>query len=591
MVDHMLESKRILYVEDDALTRDELAFFLGRICGTLYTAENGLKGLETFRQHRPDIVITDVQMPVMSGLEMLEAIRVIDRDVPVVVTTAFNETGHLLSAINKGASRYLLKPLSLKELHEVLKELIAQHKQPLPYQSLDENGRVLDVNQSWLDFLGYKQDEVIGHYIGDFVADDYQELLKTSFPILKSQGFLNNVRFQMKAKGGALIEVVLNATVLSHLDGSFDRTHCELRNIDFFMQSEARTSGMLEQERYLKGLISTHATIGQAVSRAQTVNAFLDDVCNAFVDIAAFELAVIALTEGNKHLKIVKQSRHEVIDIAELVGSVIELSDESQCIACQAMLSRSLIIIDDLSKIEQFDHQRVLESQGINAIVAFPIGIASSNADIGVLTLMLRKNQLFGKEELELFKSISETVAFGMQAISDRLEKERLMKKLHLYATTDLMTGCINRRRGVEILAGETERFGRYGHPLSVMFFDVDRFKAVNDTHGHEEGDRVLRSIAECVRTSIRSTDTTVRWGGEEFVVILPETRLEQAVLLAEKLRSEIGAIVFGKGFRTSASFGVAELRQGEGWEELISRADTLMYRAKDKGRNRVEHD
>ncbi len=585
-----LKQCSVLYVEDDRFTRDEMSFFLEQTVGTLYLAANGKEGLEIFREHRPDIIITDVQMPVMSGLEMLREIRRIDPDVPVVVTTAFNETNYLLTAINNGANRYLLKPINLKELHAVLEELGEESEQAFPYQSLDGEGRILEVNRAWLDFLGYDDEtEVLGRYIGKFIAESHKEMVEAKFPTLKNSGSLSNVQFRMIRKDGTLVDVVLNAMATFKLDGTFDRTHCELRTIDFFMKSEARTSNMLQQERYLNGLITTHAVVGRAISQTDVIDIFLEEACDAFVRNTDCELAFIALREGEDRLRMAAQSLHKVIDMRTLMGVTISMEDFSECVASQAMVNRSPIIVDDLSKIRHYDYHGALEKEGITALAAFPIGTAAGDAKVGVLVLMFNAAHAFAKEEFELFESICETIAMGMQAINDRLEKEQLIEQLHIRATTDTLTGCVNRHRGVEILTGESERFRRYGHPLSIIFFDIDRFKQINDNYGHGAGDRVLCGVAETIRANIRATDNVVRWGGEEFIVILPETAPVRGSELAEKLRRELVKLEVSEGVYVTASFGVTALRQGESWEQMVSRADGLMYRAKVEGRDNVQ--
>lgn len=157
-------------------------------------------------------------------------------------------------------------------------------------------------------------------------------------------------------------------------------------------------------------------------------------------------------------------------------------------------------------------------------------------------------------------------------------------------AHTDPLTGVANRRRIYSELEKRLEGAKRYERPLSVIVFDLDRFKRINDTYGHDRGDFVLREVVRVTEPLLRKGDTLGRWGGEEFVVLAPETDLRQSGLLAERLREAIADHEFGSMSGVTASFGLAQYDEaGEGLEALIKRADEALYEAKATGRNRVE--
>lgn len=162
-------------------------------------------------------------------------------------------------------------------------------------------------------------------------------------------------------------------------------------------------------------------------------------------------------------------------------------------------------------------------------------------------------------------------------------------RELEIAAKTDCLTQLYNRHHLDAVIEQEFARFRRCAKPFSVFIADCDKFKSVNDTHGHLLGDLVLIEIARMARKAVRDIDTVGRWGGEEFLVILPETGLAGAVQAAEKLRQTIAAHDFPAVGRKTASFGVAELRPAESIKDLIARADEALYRAKENGRNRVE--
>ncbi|WP_169258201.1 diguanylate cyclase [Aromatoleum toluvorans] len=184
----------------------------------------------------------------------------------------------------------------------------------------------------------------------------------------------------------------------------------------------------------------------------------------------------------------------------------------------------------------------------------------------------------------------------GFNSLVARLhDKEQTLlqtlQQLDQLAGTDALTGAWNRRRFYEAVAQEVERACRYRHPLALILLDVDLFKGINDRYGHVKGDEVLQVVANCIRATLRTSDSLTRWGGEEFLMLLPETDLANAAVLAERARACIAAHHIDGIGSVTASFGVAELGDAESRDEWIARADAALYRAKQGGRNRVEAD
>ena len=154
---------------------------------------------------------------------------------------------------------------------------------------------------------------------------------------------------------------------------------------------------------------------------------------------------------------------------------------------------------------------------------------------------------------------------------------------------TDPLTGVGNRRRLEQALAAETSRFERTGKSLCAFMADLDHFKSINDTYGHEAGDRVLAAFGDLLRHRTRATDVVARFGGEEFVGLMPDTDLQNAVAIAERIRQALaGCHIEPLHHSVTVSFGVAEMAAGEQGITLLRRADSALYRAKHSGRNRV---
>ncbi len=178
--------------------------------------------------------------------------------------------------------------------------------------------------------------------------------------------------------------------------------------------------------------------------------------------------------------------------------------------------------------------------------------------------------------------------------ITDITERKRMEHQLRQLATTDDLTGTLNRRAFFAAAEQEVERSARYGNGVSVVMFDLDHFKQVNDLHGHAVGDLALRAAADALRASLREVDILGRLGGEEFAILLPETPLAGAVDVAERLRQAIAAIAIPLDsnrppLTLTASLGVAERAGDEtSVDKVLARADMALYRAKAQGRNQV---
>jgi diguanylate cyclase (GGDEF)-like protein len=214
--------------------------------------------------------------------------------------------------------------------------------------------------------------------------------------------------------------------------------------------------------------------------------------------------------------------------------------------------------------------QTILQVQQFIAITAIGgLGISS-------LLAQLRANVV----QLEL--RVQERTA-ELRAANERLSQ---------LAVTDSLTGLVNRRALFDAMNREVERSRRHAHPLAVIMFDIDRFKAINDLYGHAAGDQVLQRVAQLALGVVRSGDLLARYGGEEFLLLAPETDRSQAAQLAERIRAALHAAevpVDHQKIRFTASFGIASLLEGDAdASAVIARADQALYAAKEGGRNRV---
>jgi len=167
--------------------------------------------------------------------------------------------------------------------------------------------------------------------------------------------------------------------------------------------------------------------------------------------------------------------------------------------------------------------------------------------------------------------------------------RQRFVEHLRSEAETDELTGALNRRKMLAVTEHALYRTSRYGRPLGLILFDMDKFKTVNDTMGHEAGDDALRIATRTCVSSLRKTDRMARWGGDEFVILLPDTDLEGSANFAERIRKDVKKAMQQAGYPITLSLGVAEAVKTDTPDTLAARADKAMYRAKQGGGDGVE--
>ncbi|KAA0259324.1 GGDEF domain-containing protein [Deferribacter autotrophicus] len=204
----------------------------------------------------------------------------------------------------------------------------------------------------------------------------------------------------------------------------------------------------------------------------------------------------------------------------------------------------------------------------------------------------LREKENIRKEKFNKFDSDVKKIKNDLEKYRKQVNQlQESIKRYKKEAVVDLLTNVYNRNFLDRKLAEEFEKFHRYKSPLSVIMLDVDDFKAVNDNYGHQIGDQVLKYFANVIKNNIRKVDIPFRYGGEEFFIVLPHTRKEQAKVVANRILKELNETVFkvkGDRLKITASIGVTEAKENDSVETLIKRVDDLLLKAKKEGKNRI---
>ena len=223
----------------------------------------------------------------------------------------------------------------------------------------------------------------------------------------------------------------------------------------------------------------------------------------------------------------------------------------------------------------------------ITALLAFYLGLDATSRTLGALTPLPARG-------LVIVHWINIAIVFAMFTALGRFYVGmvgRAERRLHLLATRDPLTGLFNRRHFQAMADHVVARSRRTDEPVALVIADIDFFKRINDVHGHDAGDKVLVCIAELLKQVCRDQDILARWGGEEFLVLLPDANADGAVVAAQRIRqaTEESVVTLESGeLRVTVSLGSTTLRAGESMGEAVARADRAMYRSKSAGRNRV---
>jgi diguanylate cyclase (GGDEF)-like protein len=259
-------------------------------------------------------------------------------------------------------------------------------------------------------------------------------------------------------------------------------------------------------------------------------------------------------------------------------GAEAEAGEPSEAIQDLAVAAE----VDALADDELVSRER----NGIFALASPLRQMSEPPVNVGVMTVA-RRGEQFTAAEREVF-------LYLVGQVSSSIENIALHELVAEQAVTDELTGLSNNRRFRELISKEAIRAERFGHELSLIMLDIDDFKRINDTYGHLQGDEVLRMVGRVLHLESRGVDEPARYGGEEFAVALPETGLDGAVELAERIRVRIESehVSHGDGagaVRVTASIGAVSMRGfADGGEALIAAADAALYEAKRAGKNRV---
>ncbi|MGZ5231822.1 MAG: sensor domain-containing protein [Burkholderiales bacterium] len=336
---------------------------------------------------------------------------------------------------------------------------------------------------------------------------------------------------------------------------------------------------------HLNRVYAVLSRINALIVRARDRDELFRETCEIAVEEGGFCMALVAMVD-HQTMKIVPVASARIGE--ELLSAIKRLLSSSES-APRTMIARAIrekkAVVSNAS---QSDPQALLGKQhgesGVRSCAVLPL-IVSDQA-IGVIALYAHEIEFFHQEELKLLTQLASDVAFAI----DHIEKAEKLKYLAYY---DVLTGLANRSMFSKLLNQAISLARRDGKQLAVLFVDLDRFKNINDTLGHEAGDLLLKEVAKRLQGCLRESDTVARLGGDEFVVLLPALRdAAEVQVVARKILAATNEsfVALGQEFRVTASVGASTYpKDGEDEQSLMKNADIAMYQAKEGGKNNFQ--
>ncbi len=426
-------------------------------------------------------------------------------------------------------------PCSLKEFqgNRVALQALAFQQCAIGMALMDQNGRWLDVNDEFCQMVGMARAELLNRSYDELtVPEDIPASHTEQQRLLSGETDSVDLEKRYRRSDGSIIWVRIRASIV--------RNHAHLGTV---LITQARD---VTEERAIRLALEQHQS--------------------------SLELALAGADLGLWHWLV--KSREVRFD--NRASAILGYAKDEVESRDQSVLE--LFHPDDRSRIaSHFEGQLGGARQALDLVVRL-------RHRSGYYLWLLLRGRVTERNSKGFALKISGT-------LMDVTKWKELESRLTRLASTDELTGLLNRRAGVQALDQAIDTSHRQGRPLSMLLLDVDRFKSINDGLGHDVGDQVLAVMGAYLRENKRARDQAIRWGGEEFAVILGETDAEGAYTQAERLFDGIAKLAdkVDRLNELTASFGVVSLRAGESSRELMKRADSLMYRAKAAGRARIE--
>jgi len=533
----------ILYVEDEKNIREELAEFLENFCETLYLAENGLEGLSLFKEYSPDIIISDIKMPKMNGLEMANAIFELNKESHIIFTTAFNDQSFLHEAIEIHADGYIIKPIDLEKLESMLiktikiqnmrKELDLKTKYEMKKKAeletilattidgiavLDLSLNFLYANSAYERMTGYSLTELKNKNVFDITILEQKSAIQE---VLK-KGYIDHFQNKCITKNGKKIIVDVSLAIMPENH----RILIATKDITKEVSSQKKIEEYLEIID--ENIITSSTDLEGRITYAS----------KAFCNISGYSKDELI---GQKH-NIIKNMDNPVELYAELWDTIVK--------------------------------NQIWTGE-----------VKNKNKKGGSYWVYMKIYPVFNEDGVKT----------GYTSIRHDITN---LKKIEKMAIKDALTSVYNRHFFNQTIGKYIQNAKRNEELVCFAIFDIDYFKQYNDTYGHQEGDNALIKVANEIENNLhRADDYIFRLGGEEFGILFKSNSKEYAIEycnqfieIIQNLKIEHSKSSISKHLSISAGLVCEEASLIENETLLYKKADELLYKAKEQGRNQLAH-
>lgn len=435
-----------------------------------------------------------------------------------------------------------------------------------PLVTIDADGKISDANLAAEEVTGWNRKDLVGTSFSDYFTD--RQRATTGYKLVFLDGKVKDYPLTIKHRSGKLTDVLYNASVYRNEQGQVTGVFAAARDISELKRSQEQLQST-NREIVLLGQMSSLLQSCRTVEESYPI-------------ITSTMEKLFPRTGGRLFLM---GPSGDMLENVVFWGDFVGMAQPILPDDCWALTRGQ---IHDFGFEESINPPcRHIEDRLVPYMC---IPLQAQGAVLGLIHLLVasgERDESRRQHACQLAKSAAESISLAVANL-------RLRDSLHLLAIHDPLTGLYNRRFMEEALAREISRMSRARKPLALAMLDIDHFKRFNDTYGHEAGDTVLKAFAAQMAGFRQGSDLACRYGGEEFLLILPELGPEQSMVRLERFRESVGnlSVMFhGQELpRVTVSIGVAFLdEQGDSGEKLIRAADDALYRAKTNGRNRVE--
>lgn len=538
-----------------------------------------------------DLVVTGHPLGWTDSIEVIRRLKAVRPGCPVIMFTAQGDEDTAVTAMKNGLDDYIPKSSGAferlataarqaleKTNHRPAADRATWQKPdlfdqvPVGLCRLSRDGLLVDINQAILDLFGIKRRAaLLGSRLSDrYVRDNDRLRWERTLSQPEGTGYLE---VQIQRKDGEVRWVALSVNAVYDAQGRVPYYECSLRDISDRIRSD-------EELRRYAARLKILREIDRAILGSQSPEAIAKATLLHILNLIPCDRGSVAVFEPDTNQATVFATYGRG-DRQFGTGALLSPATFREL---HQLNHGSVQAVDEISDLpDPSPWVQSLISEGVRSFLRAPLQF--QNTLIGSLNLESMTPYFFTGEHLESAREVADSLAIA-------IHEAQLRARVLQLAITDELTGLYNRRHFFDLGSREFDRAKRYHRPLTAVLLDIDSFKQVNDEFGHATGDEVLQTIARRSQDALREIDILGRIGGDEFAILLPETDLPAAHLVADRLRKHIGdrpILTESRALNVTVSLGVARaLRSTASLSELLDRADAAMYNAKQGGGDAV---